>query len=216
MKTGYSGDFMSERRAFPPLHKGDLAADPFEQFARWYELALEEVPLADAMTLATLGADGTPDARMVLLKGHGPDGFRFFTNYESAKAGEIDADPRGALILYWREQDRQVRARGPIERLPATDSDAYFASRARESRLGAWASPQSRPLADRAELDARLDAVRERFADAEDIPRPDFWGGFVLRPTTIEFWQGQQARLHDRFLYRRAEGDGWNIERLGP
>ncbi len=207
---------MSRRREFPPLHRGDLAADPFEQFAGWYELALEEVPLADAMTLATVGDDGTPDARMVLLKGHGPDGFRFFTNYGSAKAGEIDADPRGALVLYWREQDRQVRARGPIERLPAADSDAYFASRARESRLGAWASPQSRPLADRAELDARLDAVRERFADAEDVPRPDFWGGFVLRPTTIEFWQGQQARLHDRFLYRRTEGDGWSIERLGP
>src|SRR6201996_1201065 len=206
---------MSERRAFPPLDKTDLAADPFEQFARWYELALEEVPLADAMTLATVGADGTPDARMVLLKGHGPDGFRFFTNYGSAKAAEIDADPRGALILYWRERARRVRARGPIDRLPAADSDAYFASRARESRLGAWASPQSRPLADRAELDARLDAVRERFAGAEDVPRPDFWGGFLLRPTTIEFWQGQQARLHDRFLYARSPGRGWSIERLG-
>ena len=112
------------------------------------------MPLADAMTLATVGDDGAPDARMVLLKGHGPDGFRFFTNYESAKAGQIDADPRGALVIYWREHDRQVRARGPFERLPAADSDAYFASRSRESRLGAWASPQTRPLADRAELDA--------------------------------------------------------------
>src|SRR6201996_2671194 len=200
---------MSERRAFPPLDKTDLAADPFEQFARWYELALEEVPLADAMTLATVGDDGTPDARMVLLKGHGPDGFRFFTNYGSAKAAEIDADPRGALILYWREQDRQVRPRGPLGRPPAADSDAYFASRARESRLGAWASPQSRPLADRAELDARLDAVRERFADVEDVPRPETWGGFVLRPATIEFWQGQQARLPDRFLYSREADGGW-------
>jgi pyridoxamine 5'-phosphate oxidase len=206
---------MSERRAFPPLHKEDLAADPFEQFAAWYELALAEVPLAEAMTLATVGADGTPDARMVLLKGHGPDGFRFFTNYESAKAAEIAADPRGALILYWREQDRQVRARGPIERLPAADSDAYFASRARESRLGAWASPQSRPLADRAELDARLAAVRRRFDGVEDVPRPEHWGGFILRPRTIEFWQGQQARLHDRFLYERTD-DHWSIERLGP
>jgi pyridoxamine 5'-phosphate oxidase len=206
---------MTERRAFPPLHKGDLDPDPFAQFARWYEAAREEVPLADAMTVATVGDDGVPDARMVLLKGHGPGGFRFFTNYESAKAGEIDADPRGALVIYWREHDRQVRARGAIERLPAADSDAYFATRARESRLGAWASPQSRPLADRAELDARLEAVRERFAEVEDVPRPETWGGFVLRPRTIEFWQGQQARLHDRFLYSR-EADGWRVERLAP
>jgi pyridoxamine 5'-phosphate oxidase len=206
---------MTERRAFPLLHQADLSPDPFEQFARWYGLATAEVPLADAMTLATLGDDGAPDARMVLLKGHGPDGFRFFTNYESAKAAQIATDPRGALILYWREHDRQVRARGPIERLPATDSDAYFAGRARASRLGAWASPQSRPLADRAELDRRLAEVRERFGDARDVPRPDFWGGFVLRPETIEFWQGQQARLHDRFLYTRDTG-GWRIQRLAP
>jgi pyridoxamine 5'-phosphate oxidase len=206
---------MTKRREFPPLHKSDLEADPFAQFARWYELAREEVPLADAMTLATVGDDEAPDARMVLLKGHAPDGFRFFTNYESAKAGQIDADPRGALVIYWREQDRQVRARGSFERLTEADSDAYFASRPRESRLGAWASPQSRPLADRAELDARLDAVRERFAEAEDVPRPETWGGFVLRPRTIEFWQGQLARLHDRFLYTR-EADGWRLERLAP
>jgi len=206
---------MTARRTFPPLHEDDLAPDPFEQFARWYDLATAEVPLADAMTLATLGDDGTPDARMVLLKGHGPDGFRFFTNFESAKAGQIAADPRGALILYWREHDRQVRARGSLERLPDADSDAYSASRARESRLGAWASPQSRPLADRAELDARLAAVQERFDGVEDVPRPDFWGGFLLRPETIEFWQGQQARLHDRFVYSRA-GDAWRIRRLAP
>ncbi|MGH2940052.1 MAG: pyridoxamine 5'-phosphate oxidase [Solirubrobacterales bacterium] len=206
---------MTERRAFPPLHEDDLSPDPFEQFARWYEMATAEVPLADAMTLATLGSDGMPDARMVLLKGHGPDGFRFFTNYESAKARQIAADPRGALILYWREHDRQVRARGPIERLPAADSDAYFASRGRESRLGAWASPQSRPLADRAELDARLAEVRERFDGVEEVPRPDFWGGFVLRPEAIEFWQGQQVRLHDRFVYTRT-GATWRIQRLAP
>jgi pyridoxamine 5'-phosphate oxidase len=206
---------MAERRTFPPLLASDLSPDPFEQFARWYELASEEVPLADAMTLATLGGDGAPDARMVLLKGHGPDGFRFFTNYESAKAGQIGADPRGALVVYWREHDRQVRARGPIERLPAADSDAYFASRGRESRLGAWASPQSRPLADRAELDARLAEVRERFDGIEDVPRPASWGGFVLRPETIEFWQGQQARLHDRFTYTRTD-DAWSIQRLAP
>jgi pyridoxamine 5'-phosphate oxidase len=206
---------VNERRAFPPLHERDLDPNPFVQFARWYEQAAAEIPLAEAMTLATVGADGAPDARMVLLKGHGPDGFRFFTNYESAKAGQIAADPRGALVLYWREHDRQVRARGPIEHLPAADSDAYFAGRARESRLGAWASPQSRPLEDRADLDRRLAAVRDRFADTDDVPRPDFWGGFILRPETIEFWQGQQARLHDRFLYSREPG-GWRIGRLAP
>lgn len=210
---------MTERRAFAPLREEDLSPDPLEQFARWYELAAAEIPLAEAMTLATVDGDGAPDARMVLLKGHGPDGFRFFTNHESVKGGQIAADPRGALILYWREHDRQVRARGPIERLRAADSDAYFASRARESRLGAWASPQSRPLADRAELDARLAAVRERFEGIEEVPRPDFWGGFLLRPETIEFWQGQQARLHDRFRYSRAPGDAgaaWRIERVAP
>ena len=206
---------MTERRAFPLLDDEDLSPDPFQQFARWYELAAAEVPLAEAMTLATVGDDGAPDARMVLLKGHGPDGLRFFTNHESAKGRQIAADPRGALILYWREHDRQVRARGPIERLSPADSDAYFATRARESRLGAWASPQSRPLADRAELDARLAEARGRFGDVDEVPRPAFWGGFLLRPVTIEFWQGQQARLHDRFRYTRTESD-WRVERLAP
>jgi pyridoxamine 5'-phosphate oxidase len=208
---------MTDRRAFPPLHARDLAADPFAQFARWYELAAAEIPLADAMTVATVDTEGAPDARMVLLKGHDADGFRFHTNYESAKGAEIAADPRGALVVYWREHDRQVRARGPLERLAAADSDAYFASRSRESRLGAWASPQSRPLADRADLDRRLEQVRSRFADVEDVPWPDHWGGYLLRPRTIEFWQGQQARLHDRFVYRRAGGNAaWEVHRLAP
>jgi pyridoxamine 5'-phosphate oxidase len=206
---------MTERRAFPPLDESDLDPDPFGQFGRWYDLAVAEIPLAEAMTLATVDVDSSPDGRMVLLKGHGPDGFRFHTNYESAKADEIAADSRGALILYWREHDRQVRVRGPLECLSPADSDAYFASRSRESRLGAWASPQSRPLTDRADLDRRLEEIRTRFAEVEDVPRPDNWGGFILRPRTIEFWQGQQARLHDRFLYSR-DGDGWRIQRLAP
>lgn len=203
------------RRDHPTLRRADLAADPFAQFAEWYELAAEEVPLQDAMTVATIGPDGAPDARMVLLKGHDADGFRFHTNYESAKAAEIAADPHAALVIYWREQDRQVRVRGTLERLPAAESDAYFATRPRGSRVGAWASPQSRPLADRDALEAKLAATEARWEGVDDVPRPDHWGGFILRPQTIEFWQGQGARLHDRFLYTR-EGEGWRIERLAP
>src|SRR3954469_17378446 len=165
------------------------------------------------MTLATAGDDGAPDARMVLLKGFGPDGFRFFTSYESAKARQLAANASGALVIYWRELDRQVRVRGAVERLSEADSDAYFATRPRESQLGAWASPQSTPLADRADLDGRLREIEERFPLGADVPRPEHWGGFLLRHEEVEFWQGQQARCHDRFRYRR-DGEGWLIERL--
>ena len=208
---------MSEptRHSHPPLRRADLADDPIEQFGRWLETAVLEVPLAEAMTLATVDAAGCPDARMVLLKGHGADGFRFFTNYESAKAGQIGADPRGALVIYWRELDRQVRVRGELERLPAADSDAYFATRDRGSRLGAWASPQSRRLPGREHLDRRLAEAEDRWQGEEEIPRPQHWGGFLLRHSSVEFWQGQKARLHDRFLYTR-EGGGWSIQRLAP
>ena len=209
---------MSEpaRHEHPLLRRADLAADPVEQFDRWYQPAEREVPLAEAMTLATVGPDGAPDARMVLLKGHGPDGFRFFTNFESAKAVQIVADSRAALVVYRREHDRQVRVRGSIERLPAADSDAYFATRPRESRLGAWASPQSRPLPGRNALEERLGEIEERREGEEDIPRPEHWGGFLVRHETVEFWQGQRARLHDRFLYTREPAHGWRIERLAP
>jgi pyridoxamine 5'-phosphate oxidase len=202
------------RHTRPPLRRGDLAEDPIEQFSAWFEQARREVALAEAMTLATLAGDGTPDARMVLLKGHGPDGFRFFTNYESAKAAQLEAHPAAALVIYWRELDRQIRVRGGVERLSAAESDAYFSSRSTESRLGAWASPQSRPLSDRALLEARLSEARERFGSG-DPPRPESWGGYLLRPRELEFWQGQEARLHDRFRYRRARG-GWEIQRLAP
>jgi pyridoxamine 5'-phosphate oxidase len=209
---------MSEptRHTHPLLRRADLAEDPIEQFDSWYELAQREVPLPEAMTLATVGSDVAPDARMVLLKGHGPDGFRFFTNYESAKASQIATDSRAALVIYWREQDRQVRVRGSLERLSDSDSDAYFATRARDSRLGAWASPQSQPLPDREDLERRLREVEERWDGVDEIPRPGHWGGFLVRPRTIEFWQGQRARLHDRFLYTREPAGGWRIERLAP
>jgi len=209
---------MSEptRHERPLLRRADLAADPIEQFDRWYQPAEREVPLAEAMTLATVGPNGAPDARMVLLKGHGPDGFRFFTNYESAKAVQIAADPRAALVVYWREHDRQVRVRGSLERLPAAASDTYFATRPRESRLGAWASPQSRPLPGREALEESQREVEERWEGLEDIPRPEYWGGFLMRHETVEFWQGQRARMHDRFLYTREPANGWRIERLAP
>jgi pyridoxamine 5'-phosphate oxidase len=198
----------------PALHRSSLADDPIEQFGAWYEQAAAEVSLVDAMVLATVDADGAPDARMVLLKGFGPDGFRFFTNLGSAKARQLEATPRAALILYWRELDRQVRIRGDIEKLSASDDDAYFFTRPQEARIGAWASPQSQPIADRRTLDARVTETGERFA-GDDIPRPEFWGGFLVRPERIEFWQGQAARLHDRFVYTRA-GDRWEIQRLAP
>ncbi len=198
----------------PPLRREDLAADPIEQFRAWAERAEREVPLPEAMALATVDAQGRPDARMVLLKGIGADGFRFFTNYESAKAEQIGASAFAAVVVYWRELDRQVRARGAVEKLPEADSDAYFATRPRDSQLGAWASPQSQPIGSRDELDARLAELEARF-EGEDVARPAHWGGYLLRPETIEFWQGQVGRLHDRFLYSR-DGDGWRIERLGP
>jgi pyridoxamine 5'-phosphate oxidase len=209
---------MSEpmRHEHPLLRRSDLATDPIEQFDRWYQLAEREVPLAEAMTLATVGPDGAPDARMVLLKGHGPDGFRFFTNYASTKAAQIASDSRAALVVYWREHDRQVRVRGSVERLTATASDAYFATRSRESRLGAWASPQSRPLPGRDALEESLRAAEERWEGKAEIPRPEHWGGFLVRHEAVEFWQGQRARLHDRFLYTRDPGSGWQIERLAP
>ncbi len=198
----------------PPLVRSALADDPIEQFREWYERAIAEVPLADAMALATVDADGAPDARMVLLKGFGPDGFRFFTNLGSAKARQLRARPSAALILYWRELDRQVRIRGPVAKLPPQADDEYFATRPEAARIGAWASPQSETLPDRKALDERVREVTARFAGGE-VPRPGFWGGYVVRPQRIEFWQGQAARLHDRFVYVR-EGESWSISRLAP
>jgi pyridoxamine 5'-phosphate oxidase len=197
----------------PPLDREHLASDPIEQFAAWFEDAQEAAPLPEAMTLATVDADGVPDARMVLLKGFGPDGFRFFTNYESAKGGQLAGSSWAALILYWRELDRQVRIRGEVERLPKEDSDAYFASRPRDSQIAAVVSPQSRPI-EREELDRRFVELGVELGDSNP-ERPEHWGGYLLRPEAIEFWQGRESRMHDRLVYRRRP-DGWEIERLAP
>jgi pyridoxamine 5'-phosphate oxidase len=205
---------MPRRPDMPPLQRSALADDPIEQFRDWYERAERELPLAHAMTLATVDAHGAPDARMVLLKGFGPEAFRFFTNLTSAKAMQLEVAPRAALVLYWRELDRQVRIRGPVEPLSEAASDDYFATRPRDAQIGAWASPQSAPVADRAALDSRVEEVEERFAGGP-VSRPPFWAGYALRPEQIEFWQGQAARLHDRFLYTRV-ADGWRLERLAP
>lgn len=207
---------MSPRRPEnPPLERNLLAENPMEQFAVWFREAEADVALEQAMTLATANADGAPDARMVLLKGFGPDGFCFFTNYESAKGTELDANPRAALVIYWRELDRQIRVRGNVERLSAADSDDYFASRPHDSRVASSISPQSRPI-EREELE-RL--YRERLEElGEDDPvRPGHWGGYLVRPDEIEFWQGRENRMHDRFLYTRKPGnEGWLVERLAP
>jgi pyridoxamine 5'-phosphate oxidase len=197
----------------PPLDLEHLARDPIEQFANWFSDAQEATLLADAMTLATVDADGSPDARMVLLKGFGPDGFRYFTNYESAKAEQLVANPRAALVLYWRELDRQVRIRGTVERLSPEDSDAYFASRPRDSQIAAAISPQSRPI-EREELDRRYAELALDLGESSP-DRPEHWGGYLLRPEVIEFWQGRDSRMHDRFRYTRRDGS-WRIERLAP
>jgi len=170
--------------------------------------------MPEAMALATATADGVPSVRMVLLKGADADGFTFFTNYESRKGGELEQNPRAALCFHWKELDRQVRVTGTVTRVSAAESLAYFESRPEGSRVGAWASRQSRPLTSRDELLARVDEIGARFAGG-DVPLPPFWGGYRVRPERIEFWQGRPDRLHDRFAFDRVPG-GWTVVRLYP
>ena len=199
------------------LTETDVDASPVIQFERWLAEAVEaQLPEPTAMTLATAGENGRPAARIVLLKGVDAGGFLFFTNYESRKAAELAAHPHAALLFHWVELERQVRIEGEVARAPAADSDAYFASRPRLSRIGAWASPQSKPIPDRAWLEREFAAAQERFAaDPETIPRPSHWGGYRLAVESVEFWQQRSDRLHDRLLYLR-DGNSWRIERLAP
>jgi pyridoxamine 5'-phosphate oxidase len=189
--------------------------DPFRLFAGWLEEAVRSEPNdPTAMTLATVGADGAPAARMVLLKGHDPRGFVFYTNRDSRKGTELAATRRAALLFHWKSLRRQVRIEGSVEDTTDAEADAYFASRPRLSRLGAWASDQSRPLADRATLERRLAEAEARYPDAA-VPRPPYWSGFRVVPARFEFWQEAPFRLHDRTVFTR-DGTGWAIGKLFP
>jgi pyridoxamine 5'-phosphate oxidase len=198
------------------LEEEDLAAGPMEQFQRWLALAAEADPNDyTSMTLATADREGRPSARIVLLKGYDERGFVFFSNYESRKAGEMAENPFAALLFYWPAFERQVRIEGRVEKTSREESEAYYRTRPRGSRIGAWASRQSAVIGGRAELEKEVRALEERFPD-DDIPPPDYWGGYRLVPERVEFWQGRPDRLHDRLRYGRLPDGSWTVERLSP
>ena len=196
------------------LAESGADADPLKQFERWFQDALAaDLPLPNAMTLATVGEDGRADARIVLLKGLERGGFVFFTNYESRKGRELARDAHACLVFYWPQLERQVRVEGRAGKVDPAESDAYFSTRPLGARLSAWASAQSTRVDDRAALEKSLETMRARHGDQP--PRPPHWGGYRVLPEAIEFWQGRENRLHDRLLYRRA-GEGWVRSRLAP
>jgi pyridoxamine 5'-phosphate oxidase len=198
------------------LRRRDLDPDPIKQFANWFTAAIEaQIRDVNAMTLATATPDGRPSGRVVLLKGFDQSGFVFFTNYESKKGRELEANPFAALVFYWIELDRQIRISGPVERTSRQESARYFHSRPAGSQLGAWASRQSETVDGRRVIDARMAEMTERFT-GKSIPLPPHWGGYRVKPEMFEFWQGRPNRLHDRFRYRLQRDGSWQIDRLAP
>jgi pyridoxamine 5'-phosphate oxidase len=198
------------------LSEKDALKDPFSQFDKWWQETIRSgVDEPNAMTLATASADGMPDARIVLLKGFDTQGFTFFTNYNSAKGMQMLENPRAALVFFWKELERQVRISGLISLTTAKISDEYFNSRPEGSRIGAWASPQSEAIESREWLEENEKKYQEEWAD-RSITRPPHWGGYILKPVRMEFWQGRPSRLHDRLLYTLSKSGSWKIERLAP
>jgi pyridoxamine 5'-phosphate oxidase len=198
------------------LNEADILPNAFEQFTKWWNEALQSnLDEVNAMTLATVKPDGTPAARIVLLKGFDERGFTFYTNYNSNKGKQIDSSGKVALLFFWAPLERQIRITGTITKISEEESDAYFNSRPVGSKIGAWASPQSLPIFDRSVIEENEKKYKEEYAD-ENIPRPSHWGGYIVQPFEIEFWQGRPSRLHDRFLYTLQEGGNWKIERLAP
>jgi pyridoxamine 5'-phosphate oxidase len=198
------------------LDVADVNADPVAQWQRWYDQAAQaECVEPNAFVLSTVDLDGWPQSRYLLARGADERGFSFFTNYESAKSQQMAAEPRAAMLFSWLQLHRQVRVVGVVERLPDSESDEYYASRPRSSQIGAWSSPQSQVLPDRAALEDRVAKFEATFADVDEVPRPAYWGGWLLRPVAYEFWQGRPSRLHDRVRYAQLDGQ-WVIERLAP
>ncbi|MDZ5444283.1 pyridoxamine 5'-phosphate oxidase [Micromonospora sp. 4G57] len=207
----------NEYAADQGLSETDLAPDWHTQFDRWFAEAVAfPLPEPNAMVVATADAAGRPSGRTVLLKGYDPEGFVFYTNYDSRKGAEAAVNPWASLVFPWFPMQRQVVVSGQLERVDRAETEAYFASRPRGSQLGAWASAQSRVIPDRAALDDAYEAVAERFAGVERIPAPPHWGGLRVRPASVEFWQGRASRLHDRLRFRRTDGGDWVTERLAP
>ena len=200
------------------LEHSDLHDNPFTQWHAWYDQAAEAgVTEPNAMTVSTIGLDGVPDSRIVLARGVDNTGIVFYTNYASEKSEQLQKSPVASTVFAWLDLHRQVRVRGQVFQVPQQQSDEYFASRPRDSQLGAWASPQSQVISDRSVLTERLEQFRKQF-DGSDVPRPPSWGGWLIAPTMFEFWQGRPSRLHDRFRYSRpnASATAWTIERLAP